>query len=868
MNNKRELLIVQDEQRDWKKGEHEIWHPLYLDGYKVGLKNIFTKAYEEDTEQNRKKPKRIITDEQNNILSFIGKRGSGKTTAMDEFCRILDSLDAKEESRWWIKQTENREIYDQLKNSSFKFHILQPIDASLFDESGDLFEQIIANLYRYFDKQTKEGYIDLCSENNSYAGMYTDIMKRYYSNIGDKANRGTSFSVANMMSFASDNNEIQKKIIELIEVYLGSRKWDYEYIVITIDDIDLNIGLGYKMLEQIQKYFAYSRIIILVSMDYDQMRMVCEKHFWNCLGGKDRITSEKYNQQYIKNLTKDVMTKIFHISQRIYLPDLGAILKETYVKENEHDDEKLIKGYIVEKIVKKLNIYYDLDGMKKHFVEPETIREFVVYTEFLDSLDDIEIKRLDIDPEDALKIYDANYKLFSKDIVERMAQNLLSAEQMVAFRKLQSRDVERRAKYFVNSYIDESGNIIFGNIDEPSNSKKTHLINKRINALKGPEYSYGELLEQIYAWGRIPDRDCFDDKPYIWCVLAMFTTDMTNAYIHFKYDANNSKKTFTKEKVDYKKQLLSFIGDGFGSAWLKDAFPKTPFIPLTVNLSKTTTKDTVNNIKMTNYGFDNSVSLRDLKIVIPDLLLKEKHYSSIELKKHISESHIIQTMALIDMCCSKIVNGEIKRIKFSVKDDTNGLYIGVSSDYSVNLDMMSFAVKAIEYKECQEALINNIKEVLIEILKHVNFNSIDIKNIDIEGFIKEKLPFRYVNKKNKDLYFPFYDLDLSYNVLKRVRNEFKNTSNPAPDLSTAMRRFYGKIAELLENEDKKYLDLGIENPKFRDKYLACPFVKAVLDVKNLDMVKAINNLEEILINNMTLTPGGDAGVAPTQDAEE
>lgn len=869
MNNKRELLIVQDEQKDWKKGEHEIWHPLYLDGYKLGLKNIFTKAYGEDIEQNRKEPKRNIRDEQNNILSFIGKRGSGKTTAMDEFCRILDSLDAKEESRWWIQQTENREIYDQLKNRSFKFHILQPIDASLFDESGDLFEQIIANLYRYFDKQAKEGYIDLCSENNSCAGMYTDIMKRYYSNIGDKANRGTYFSVANMMSFASDNNEIQEKIIELIDVYLNGRKWDYEYIVITIDDIDLNIGLGYKMLEQIQKYFAYSRIIILVSMDYDQMRMVCEKHFWNCLGGKDRITSEKYNQQYIKNLTKDVMTKIFHISQRIYLPDLGAILKETHVKENEGDSGKLIKGYIVEKIVKKLNIYYDLDGMKKHFVEPETIREFVVYTEFLDSLDDIEIKRLDIDPEDALKIYDANYKLFSKDIVERMAQNLLSAEQMVAFRKLQSRDVERRAKYFVNSYIDESGNIIFGNIDEPSNSKTTHLINKKINALKGPEYSYGELLEQIYVWGRIPDRDCFDDKPYIWCVLAMFTTDMTNAYIHFKYDVNNSKKKFTKEKVDYKKQLLSFIGDGFGSAWLKDAFPKTPYIPLTVNFSKTTIKDTVNNIKMTNYGFDNSVSLRGLKIGIPDLLLKEKHYSSVELKKHIYESHIIQTMALIDMCFSKIVNGEIKRIKFSIKkDDTNGLYIGVSSDYSVNLDMMSFAVKAIEYKECQEALINNIKEVLIEILKHVNFNSIDIKTLDIEGFIKEKLPFRYVNKKNKDLYFPFYDLDLSYNVLKRVRNEFKNTSNPAPDLSTAMRRFYGKIAELLENEDKKYLDLGIENPKFRDKYLACPFVKAVLDVKNLDMVKAINNFEEILINNMTLTPGGDAGVAPIQNVEE
>lgn len=44
--------------------------------------------------------------------------------------------------------------------------------------------------------------------------------------------------------------------------------------------------------------------------------------------------------------------------------------------------------------------------------------------------------------------------------------------------------------------------------------------------------------------------------------------------------------------------------------------------------------------------------------------------------------------------------------------------------------------------------------------------------------------------------------------------------------------------------------------------------KGSVGCKNLDMVKAINNLEEILINNMTLTPGGDAGVAPIQNTEE
>ncbi len=653
----------------------------------------------------------------------------------------------------------------------------------------------------------------------------------------------------------------------MIDAYLNDRKCDYEYIVITIDDIDLNIGLGYRMLEQIQKYFAYRKIIILVSMDYDQMRMVCEKHFWKCLGGDNKINSEKYNQQYIKNLTKDIMTKIFHISQRIYLPELTAILKDTYVSENQNRKEKTIKGYIINKIVNKLQIYYDLCGLKRHFVEPDTIREFVVYMDFLNSLNDVDMVQMEIEPEKNLRVYDANYKLFSNDIVERMAQNLLSAEQMLAFRKLRSHDVERRVKYFVNSYIDDNGNIIFGSIDAPLQTSLLRL--NRTQKVFKAEYSYGDLLEQIYEWGRKPGRDCFEDKPYIWCVLAMFTTDMTKTYMHFKYDADMTDKDDLKNnQPNYKKQLLGFIGESFENEWLKASFPKVRYAPLIYNSMKELVNEESMGSKFINYDLNKNYSILNLKISISDKMLKEYFSDNNQIKECIYDMGIIQTMAVIDMCFSKIINGEIKRIEFTVEEDAEGLYVGVKNNCDVKLDMMSFAIKSVEYKKCQDALIKNIKEVLGKILDHMDCRNIDRKSIKNDSFIKKCLPFDYIGKESKFLYFPFYDLDLSYNVLKRVRKELVSIQNPAPDLFNAMKMFYGKIAEHLQDEDEKYERLGMNIPGFTENYKKCPFIKAILGDEKTKMIKkATDNFERIL-EKMILTPGGDAGVAPAQNTEE
>lgn len=73
---------------------------------------------------------------QNNIFAFIGERGSGKTSCMKSFAKLLEgSSEAKNE-------------YSALKGT--KFYCLDTIDPSFIDNDTNLIGIILANLYKRF----------------------------------------------------------------------------------------------------------------------------------------------------------------------------------------------------------------------------------------------------------------------------------------------------------------------------------------------------------------------------------------------------------------------------------------------------------------------------------------------------------------------------------------------------------------------------------------------------------------------------------------------------------------------------------------------------------------------------------------------
>ncbi len=855
------LLIVQDNWKwDDQEQKHELKNPLYTECYIDGLKCIFKQAIETDAWVKDNKG-RIIRDERCNILSFIGKRGSGKSTAMDEFCRILRSMNHEEDYEWWLKKVMTGEEQKFLSEKKFHFHILDPIDASLFDAQEDLFEQVIVNIYRHFKKNIEDNRSEIMQQ-------FTQIMKQYYSIRDSRENKTSDFSFAYMMNFSSDNQITQKKIAELIDYLFAYDKnddydkTDYEHVVITIDDLDLNILNGYQMIEQIQKYFAYHKIILLISMDFEQMRQVCEQHFSSQLGGIGKINSGRTYEQYIRTLSKDVMAKMFHMSQRIYMPDFERILKNTYIvideKVEKLDDGGLrIKEYLLGKIAGRMQIYYDDCGMKKHFAEANTVRELVVYNEFLDSLKYLDFSERRIllyeqtndenENSDILKAYDLNYRRFIDDITERMAQDVLTPEQRIAFHSLMSRDLERRARYFVNSYR-AFDDIAFGDIDKDGKNDVTE-VNKD-SRITDMQYSYGQLLEHIYTWGRNSQRGYFEDKPYMWCILASFTTEMTREYMHYCYNPDD-----TRRNKKYKRRILGFLGKNFGNKWLGEAFPKYKKNTLGVN-------------EMNSGGFAKAT---------PGLLMIWLNLDGMKnaesFETWVEENYYIETMEMLNMLFSYIDNEKIRGLEFELEDKNNSgkdvrrdvdkdekedvlaPHIKARDSGRIKFDAMTFVLRSLDYRSAEEEIIENITTVLYSIQEkywekeHVSENK-------LKKHVSDMLVLRADYEKTKrKVAFPFYNLDMSYNICKRLRNEFKNDKEKA-SLAEALKSSYDEIYKFLVEERKGYIEISEcllkeemvysninKNFDYLDQFENCPFIRTVRS--QTMKVKNCENLDEI-----------------------
>lgn len=886
MNKANNILIVSDEWKiDKEEKEHEVKHPLYMECYLTGLKCIFQRAAELE-EWKKKNENRVIVDERSNIFSFVGRRGSGKTTAMDEFCRILREIGKKKENyEWWLNKAMNKVEYEDLSNKSFRFHILNPIDASLFGEQDDLFEQVIVNIYNYF----QNGYEDYF-ENHRQKLMqqFSDIMKRYYGSRGGNESKTSDFSIANMMNFSSDNQTIQTKITKLIDKLLECEKQaDFEYLVITIDDLDLNISKGYQMVEQIQRYFAYHKIIVLISIDYEQMNAVSDEHFYEVY---DEYTKYQGNnaQKLIRDLSRDVMTKMFHLSQRIYMPDFERLLKNVYVIfDNDYiNKEKIsVKSYILSKIAGHMYIYYDICGQKKHFAEPSNIREFVVYNEFLETMEYVDFSeckawlyqknvnnKLCEKNENVLKKYDLNYKKFLNDILQRMAQDVLTAEQRRAFRRLILCPQERRAKYFINLRRKEN-DIVFGDIDGETMGDVSQLIEIWKSKYAEKEYSYGLLLERIYMWGRESRNDYFRDKAFISCVLASFTTEMTRNYLHYYYNPDDKRRT-----DKYEKRLLGMLGISFGSKWFGESFPRFQIL-------KKNNKYEVSALR--GYA-DAQASL--IVVNLEETGLGEKHFWD-----WVRENQIVEILEILSMLFSYVEDGKVKYLDFELQGKDAGkntlnqpqsyirkvdreqfkqnknssvpVHITGKGDEKIQFDVMTFVLRSLNYDKSEEQIINTIVQVLREIeekywgYERKNKNQLD----ECKKRVKDSLQFsnRRIREK-RQVAFPFYNLDFSYNVCKRLRNKFKNAKAENSFLQS-LKKYYEEIGDILEREQKEYTEnyekLERENEiyakyqkgfNYFKNYTECPFIKGILDTNDDEnKTKILWGKIERIIDNMT-----------------
>ena len=790
-----------------------------------------------------------------NIIPFIGKRGSGKTSAMISFTGYLNEY------------TEiKRRPYEFQKNgekANVEFLCLDSIDGSLLEEGEDIFKLILAQMYGEFFKNDK-----LRQRSSSWEKGY-DYEKSELQQAFDKVYRSAcelekngkenddigESSILNLKNLA---NSLQlahdfEKLVERYLVFLNYTKNENTYsmkfheqnqsfLVITVDDLDLNLDQGYEMLEKLHRYTMVSNVIVMLSVDYSQIEILCEKQFYGMIPKFDSELQRRRN--YVRKLSKDFLDKVFPGNYRIYMPmfhntkDILCVMntakfgitmfhntKDIQVIDSNGNAENP-KTFLFKRLYQKLGLRLDIEGTKKHFYEQESLRTFVGFYLMLESMEDITEK------DETKQVFHHNYKVLMADTLNRMADERLDSDYMQLFAKLTENDFLHAARNLFTEIvrIAQGNTAQNGRNGADFQSQEQRMITSLGKGIAEVGYSYGEILRIIYCWGRINN----ESKAFVRCFLAYATLELTKEF--YEFDINNAKK---------KQYFADIMNGAVVGSWADKIMPKT-FIS-----STTYSVGMLQNV--------------DMELVFQFDLPAEakvdctKGYLVIENKSDPMYKKIrayVKTMIVFSMFFEQpsYKAKESERWKFvrasksenkekidNLKEKTENINIIGAKGYA-NFNIFSFVSNAFLYEENVKPMVKSICDILFGEDETNN----ETKNSIIQEIDKE---FNDWITLSKGFAIPIYDMDVTYNIVKRLRqrDRVKQSVN-INDIWNEIVDIYQFIYNKLEKNDQEYANYSsyAERMEYVKIFIECPYIKWILsDAKQNGGEKTRNLVPDI-----------------------
>lgn len=269
----------------------------------------------------------------NNVLAYIGERGSGKTSCMLSVAKILG-----EGAEMW----KDHNIPISFKDKKFK--VLDCIDPSFFDTKNNILSLIIARLFGEFNEEAKNRpndererkERDYKEQKPKLKHELLDIFKKVNDNIDlllDKKKEFSEDSLQRIDDLAVASN-LRDNIEELIKNYLKFLD-NKDVLVIPVDDVDLHTSEAYKMVEQIRKYFMLPNVIVLFAVKLDQLALVVKKQYANEF--KELLNKEggAFDIGVVDEMVDRYLGKFIPLGQRIYLADAEVLFERKLEIRNE-----------------------------------------------------------------------------------------------------------------------------------------------------------------------------------------------------------------------------------------------------------------------------------------------------------------------------------------------------------------------------------------------------------------------------------------------------------------------------------------------------------------------------------------------------
>ena len=808
------------EERD--KFSKSIFRRVYKRAYALAQEMVNLQLENEGLESYRQSSKNIIT--------FVGRRGTGKSSAMLSFMQALLENGDEKVYPFTIKSKQPNEPVD--------FINIDWIDASLLEKGEDIFEVILAKMLNEFSKEFEsETRENVDYEKRNLFDSFADIYKKHR-NINTKSDISGHFSsevaISNLRDLAR-SVDIREEFQNLVREYIGiktsrrsfrQKKYRETFLVIAIDDIDMNIDSGFEILEKVQRYLNVNHLLILLSVNHEQMNACCEKHFVELYGvplgslsSQDNLNLARLKKR-VKGISEQYLEKALPFYTRIYLPSLKKkdynetkLLNEATQIEIQFEEGQKPKKYPMKQAIfilseKKTMVRYDEKGIKRHFMEPDSLRELSDFWLFRETM-----KSLDENKDDFLESLDMNYRRAMDDLLFRYAEEKLPEDEREIFLRLSEIDFRRRSSEFLLTLIRNAEKNKELMSDEIKDCWKYYM-----EGYKEYGSSYGELLTCMYYFGRI-GIGVFD-KRLIHAILAMYSLNLTKLFYRCKKDKNDNAilKEILKGSVtgSWGRNLLPVLNKGTVKHYL-GACKNVSLKSIKINFKPYDEKEDANN-----EDFRKDVEWSFIKLLFLSNFKNEEND-----KKEALESEQ-------DNVKSNLTKGPEKSIVF-----TNG-----TAEYGVLNLVNNLFLYEESLTRCKKMIGEDNFKNIEKVYAKKNEGK---KEEEYEKSLYEKI--EEWKAKTGGFLIPIYSTDFYYNMLKRIVRE-TSIKNPIKEdeIWDALIALFDLIKTRLEESDAYY-----EKAEFgwKEIFENCPVIKRIREATTEEKKSLCEFIDSVNADNGT-----------------
>lgn len=283
----------------------------------------------------------------NNIIAFCGDRGSGKSSCMKSFLE---------------QQKERRPLV-----------FLDAIDPSFFDESHNILELVIGQLY---EKVCSYALNDNLTEDEKEKFQYDrsslllefDKIMRDLKFLVKAEDREKFYDCLQELDALSVGIRLRCKISDLMDRSLKFLNKS-SGLIVCIDDLDLNINGAYIMSEHIRKYLTNDKCIIMIGVKIDQL-----------------VEAISINLKQMANVSKEeafsmaskYVGKLIPMTSRVNMPMLDEYRKFELEYSLEGENTPIVFHSVQEAVTHQIfwktgYLFYNSKGRSSYIV-PKSLR--------------------------------------------------------------------------------------------------------------------------------------------------------------------------------------------------------------------------------------------------------------------------------------------------------------------------------------------------------------------------------------------------------------------------------------------------------------------------------------------------------------